>query len=179
MSESPMRYTFWLMPAEPLKMQLHSVVRKLAREFDGPEFDPHVTIYYGPSNPTEAEAITKKLAEGFSPLDLRMRYLDQSEVYEKTVFIQFDPSETLNRMRNLINDSLAMPTGYVLNPHLSLLYKDISEAKRRELCSQPIAPEGLQHFDGVRVVEFEPPWRPEAIRKSRILADLKLQGAKL
>jgi Cyclic phosphodiesterase-like protein len=170
-------YTLWLLPAQPLAGRLRAVIRELALEFDAPEFDPHVTIYAGPSSANEARQIAEDIGGQFQPLDLEMQKLDQSAIYAKTVFVQFHESGTLRAMFDLARKSVAKPSGYALNPHLSLLYQHLSEQERLALCRRSIVPEGGYHFDGIRAVEFEPPWSEKTSKNSRTVTDLRLQDA--
>jgi 2'-5' RNA ligase len=170
-------YSFWLMPAEPLRNQLCAVIDALAVEFDAPRFAPHVTICHGPSSGKEASEIAGEIAAQFQPLDLEMRKLDQSAIYIKTFFVQFHESEPLRRMFELARERVAIPQEDSLNPHLSLLYQRLSEEQRHELCRRSLVPGGAYRLDGIRVVEYEPPWREQAIKRSRIIADLRLQNS--
>src|SRR5262249_12084539 len=151
-------------------------IRNLAEEFGAPEFDPHVTIWAGPSDRNKVLAATSDIPAQWGSLDLRMRKLDQSDLYTKTFFIQFDHSDALHRISDHILSSVGASGNYILNPHLSLLYQELSEARRQELCRRTVVPAGAYHFDAVRLVEFEPPWSPRAIRESRVLAELQLGG---
>jgi hypothetical protein len=42
--DSYKEHCFWLLPAEPIKRQLHSIVQQLAKEYDAIDFEPHVSI---------------------------------------------------------------------------------------------------------------------------------------
>jgi hypothetical protein len=170
-------YAFWLMPAEPLMGQLCAVIRALATEFNAPRFDPHVTIYHGPSSRKEAGKIAGEIAARFRPLDLEMQKLDQSPVYIKTLFVQFHESDPVRSIFELARKRVAIPQEYSLGPHLSLLYQHLSEEQRLELCHRPLVPSGAYHFDGIRVVEYEPPWSEQSIKESRIITDLRLQNS--
>lgn len=170
-------YTFWLMPAEPLASRLRTVIRELTLEFTALEFDPHVTIYHGPASANEARKIAGLIVDKFQPLDLEMQKLDQSPVYAKTFFVQFYESVSLRGLFELARGSVATPTDYSLNPHLSLLYQHLSEQQRLELCRRSIVPAGAYHFDGIRVVEFEPPWSRNTMKESRTIIDLRRQDA--
>ena len=94
------------MPADPLKAKLRSVIRNLAEEFGAPEFDPHVTIWAGPSDRNKVQAATGDITSQWGSLDLRMRKLDQSDLYTKTFFIQFDHSDALHRISDHILSSV-------------------------------------------------------------------------
>jgi hypothetical protein len=171
------QYTLWLLPAEPLANDLRGVIHDLAWEFDAPEFDPHVTIYVGPSSTNEACKTAGAMAAQLRALDLEMQKLDHSAVYSKTFFAQFHESVPLRRMSDLARASVAIPSEYSLNPHLSLLYKHLPEETRLALCRRSIIPEGAYHLDRIRAVEFESPWSETTAKQTRTLTELQLQNA--
>ena len=43
-------FTLWLIPCEPLRRTLHALICRLAADLDAVEFEPHVTLFCGPSN---------------------------------------------------------------------------------------------------------------------------------
>jgi sulfur relay (sulfurtransferase) DsrC/TusE family protein len=167
-----LEYTFWLVPSEPLKSKLQNIVDALALEFDAPKFDPHVTLYWGPSNEVEARAAVAKTAAQFGPVKLEVETLEQSADFTKTFFIQFRISPYAQSMCEAMRKNFATPSSYILNPHLSLLYKHMPEDQRRKLCDRPLTPPGSYLFDSVAAVEFDGPWSGEY----RVLAQHQLRG---
>lgn len=161
-------HSFWLLPAEPFKRQLHSIVQKLAKKYDAIDFEPHVTIYSGPSEDDQTHAVARGIARLFSLGELIPVKLDYTRAYTKTLFIQFQESEVLRHMSNAIKDRSARPMNYILNPHLSLLYKKMPAAKQAEICRTLDVPKGIYLFDRLRAVETEiPVTRPEQIKRWR------------
>jgi 2'-5' RNA ligase len=169
-------YTFWLVPAEPIASHLDDIIRKLALRFDAQSFEPHVTIYAGPSNRGEASSIVSDIAANFVSLNLELEQIDESSIYSKTLFLQFRRSEALRAIFDFVRNNLGNRAEYVLNPHLSLLYQKLSAEQRRELCRRLEVPGGSYYFDGIRAVEFEPPWSERSMRRTHIVAESKLQN---
>ena len=79
--------------------------------------------------------------------------------YTKTLFVQFRNAALL---RNIFETSAAhysRPSSYILNPHLSLIYKKLPEDLRRTLCETLDVPMANYAFDRVRMIETELPIR--------------------
>jgi 2'-5' RNA ligase len=162
----------WLTPCEPLRSTLRSIIRGLARKLDAVEFEPHLTVFCGPSAESEARAVAHLIAEQFSPVELTADRLDHTKHYTKTLFLQFqESSATLQRIFEIAR-GYSPKSDYVLNPHLSLLYKKLPEATQRELCETLEVPMGGYQFDRVRIVETELPIEdPGPVRRWRVVCD--------
>lgn len=139
-----------------MRSKLRAIVRDLAERFDAVPFEPHVTVFCGPASKTEALAAAWRIARQESPITLTADRLDHTETYTKTLFVQFQELAALRRMFEAAK-SYSPHAPYVLNPHLSLLYKRLPEAARRELCETLAAPMGDYSFDRIRLVETELP----------------------
>lgn len=172
------RYTehsFWLLPAEPLKGQLRSIVRQLAMTYDAIDFEPHVTIFSGPSGDDQTHAIARGAASLYSHVELMPVKLEYTSVYTKTLFIQFQESAIVRQMSDAIKDRNARPVNYVLNPHLSLLYKTTPLAMLAGICQTLDAPKGPCVFDRLRAVETEiPVTGPDQIKRWRTVFECPL-----
>jgi 2'-5' RNA ligase len=168
-------HSFWLLPAEPLNKQLHSIVQKLANRYDAIDFDPHVTIFSGPFDDDQTNTIARAIARLFSHGELLSVKLDYTSVYTKTLFIQFQDSEVVRRMSDAIRDRSARPVNYVLNPHMSLLYKTMAVAKQAEICRTLRVPKGTYFFDRLRAIETEiPVLGPEQVKRWRMVFECAL-----
>jgi hypothetical protein len=83
--------------------------------------------------------------------------LDYTDRFTKTLFLQFVESAVAQLMFEAARDCYASPSDYAFNPHLSLIYKRLPEAKQRKLCQTLSAPRGNYTFDRVRMIETELP----------------------
>ena len=171
-------HSFWLLPAEPINATLHSIIRQLAKRFYAIEFNPHVTISCGASNDDETISIAREIAGRFSPLKLTPAKLDHTRTYTKTLFVQFQESETARQMSGMVKDRSAKPKNYVLNPHLSLLYKTMPPTEQAELCQSLEVPQGPYQFDRLRIIETEIPLaKPEQIKRWLTVFECALKGS--
>jgi 2'-5' RNA ligase len=171
-------FTLWLSPREPLRTTLSGLIRRLARELDAAEFEPHVTLFCGRSSDEEAKAIARGIAAQFSPITLSAERLAYTDSFTKTLFVQFEDSALARRMFEAARRSYAHPSDYVFNPHLSLLYKKLPETRQRALCDTLDVPRGGYGFDRVRMIETELPIEDDGpIRRWRIVCDEALEGS--
>jgi 2'-5' RNA ligase len=169
-------YSYWLMPCEPLKSELRAIIDRLAAEWKAEAFDPHVTIYGGPSSDAETHLIGRQIAEKYGPIELAVQGLRHSDMFTKTFFIQFAESDVLRRMSTDIKNAAAEKADYELNPHLSLLYQNITEAGLRALCNEVAVPKGIYRFNALRVIHTETPVEDtRAIKEWRSVFDAGLK----
>ncbi len=171
-------FTLWLTPQEPLRSLLRSTILQLAAQLDAVEFEPHVTVFSGPSTDIEARAVARRIAAQFSPIELTAECLDHSESYTKTLFLQFRNSALLRQIFETTAAHYSSPSNYTLNPHLSLIYKRLNEDCRRRLCATLHVPMGNHGFDRVRMIETELPIEDDGpVRRWRVVCDEPLAGS--
>jgi 2'-5' RNA ligase len=169
---APTEYSLWLTPREPLRSQLRSTIRQLAARLDAVEFEPHVTVFSAPSTDTEARAVARRIAAQFSPIELIADRLSHSESYTKTLFVQFRDSALLRRVFETAAALHCRTSNYILNPHLSLIYKGLDEDRRRTLCETLDVPMGAYGFDRLQMIETELPIKDDRpIRLWRVVSD--------
>lgn len=165
-------FSLWLTPSDSIGSLLRATIRQLAAQFDAVDFEPHVTIFCGPSTDSEARDVARRIAGQFAPIELTADRLDHSELFTKSLFVQFEQSAILKRMFETAATSFSRPSSYVLNPHLSLLYKRLPGASRMKLCETLGVPKGCYRFDRARVIETELPIEDDGpIRRWRTVSD--------
>jgi hypothetical protein len=170
-------FTLWLMPKEPLRGQMRSIIRDLAVEFDAVEFEPHVTVYCGRSSQPEAASVGRAISRAFAPLELKVADIDHSRTFTKTLFVQFRESGVLRRMFEMAGSRFKLKGDYELKPHLSLLYKTLDDVER-EVAAAGISVPTDYVFDTLRVVETQVPIEDEApVRAWRTVYEAALEGA--
>lgn len=111
-----------------------------------------------------------------SPIALTAERLDQTESFTKTLFVQFVESPVLSQMFENARDT-SPQSNYILNPHLSLLYKKLPAVNRSQLCETLDVPMGPYVFDRVRMIETELPIDDDGpVRRWRVICDEQLAG---
>lgn len=171
-------FTLWLTPREPLRTTLFAIMRRLASDLDAVEFEPHVTVFFGPSSDAKAEATARAIASRFRPIALDAEQLDHIGSFTKTLFVQFRESAVARQMFEAARQDYAGPSDYVFNPHLSLAYKKLPATRQAELCETLAVPMGAYVFDRIRMIETELPIEePGPVRRWRQVCNVALSGA--
>jgi putative hydrolase of the HAD superfamily len=128
---------FWLVPARASHARFDSIIRDLAREFDAPPFEPHVTVYAGAQGAQDdIEAALAGVAASMGPITLVARDTGHADALFKTLFVQFEPDKRPHSLCRALREGLAHAVDYGLHPHLSLIYKVLPEAVRRQLAAR-------------------------------------------
>jgi len=169
---------YWLIPSEPAHGFFQRIINDLADRYDAPVFEPHVTIHVGEED--RADAAKKPLGDAARQckiIELTPRGTGQSDQFVKTLFVQFAMNPELRRINDLIrgvaNDSLK----YDLNPHLSLLYKNLSVANRHELAASIKVPLTVLPFDRLKAVRCVSPTKSSAdVESWQVIAGCSLSG---
>jgi 2'-5' RNA ligase len=144
--------TYWLCPAEPAHNQLASLISELARRFDAPVFEPHVTIYSADAANENPEVALERVLKSRGQYALSIRGLDFSEEFTKTLFVQFAPDRELTQLSEDLRSASASPSDYELNPHLSLIYKEMDEETKRRLAASIALSLDEVVFDTVKAI---------------------------
>jgi putative hydrolase of the HAD superfamily len=179
---TPKRYrrvviAYWLIPAEPAHSFFQDVINDLARRYDAPLFEPHVTIHVGANHAEAVERALSKAARQCQPIKLKVRGLDHSAEFIKTLFVQFALSRKLRQLRHIIRNVAEDSSHYGLKPHLSLLYKKMPAVARRELAYSIKVPFSEVIFDALKTVRCISPTRSSAnVEAWRLVATKKLSA---
>ena len=143
---------YWLIPSEPAHSFFQRIVNDLARRYDAPVFEPHVTIYVGADRADAAKNALGDATRECKLIGLTQFGIDQSAQFIKTLFVQFDMSAELRKISDMIRDVANDSSQYELNPHLSLLYKNLAAPTRRELAASINVPFSEVTFDAIKAV---------------------------
>ena len=148
---------YWLIPAEPVHSVFQQIVNDLARRYDAPVFEPHVTVHVGADRADAAENALGDAAREFKLIGLTPLGIGQSDEFIKTLFVQFAMSAELQKMNEIIREAANDSSQYELKPHLSLLYKNLAAQARRELAASISVPISEVTFDAIKAVRcFSP-----------------------
>ncbi len=142
---------FWLRPRAREREVLAELIRELARRYDAPWFEPHVTVQAGAIHPEAAAEILRGVARR-EPVVLRVAGVAFADVFTKTVFVQFHPSEEAAQLSAAIGAAGGMASGYAFDPHLSLLYRTMPEAERAAVARMIALPFESVVFDSMEAI---------------------------
>ncbi|MGB8701072.1 MAG: hypothetical protein WCD18_16795 [Thermosynechococcaceae cyanobacterium] len=147
-------FAVWLTPVPSDRRWLSKVIQDYASAYDTPVFEPHVTVYSGTSGPEDnLNAIVTQATDGLLlPIQLDVVGLGYTHHFFKSGFIAFATCDRLSQLSHRIRQSLSISKDYEIDPHLSLVYKDIPLEQKRLAMLRIVV--SVQHisFDTVKVV---------------------------
>ena len=153
---------YWLIPSQPARSFFQRVINDLARRCDAPVFEPHVTIHVGADRADEAKSALGNAARECKLIGLTPLGIDQSDEFIKTLFVQFAMNVELSKINDIIRQAANNSSQYELKPHLSLLYKNLAGATRRELAASIDVPFSEVTFDAIKAVRCVSPTKSGA-----------------
>jgi len=168
---------YWLIPSEPAHSFFQQIINDLARRCDAPVFEPHVTIHVGADRADTAKNAVADPARECKLIGLAPLGIDQSDEFIKTLFVQFAMSAELRKINNVIREAANDSAQYELKPHLSLLYKKMETAARRELAASINVPFSEVTFDAIKAVRCVSPTKSGAdVEAWHVVAAASLSG---
>jgi 2'-5' RNA ligase len=168
---------YWLIPSEPAHSFFQALINDLARRYDAPVFEPHVTIHVGADRADAAEEVLANAARLFKLTGLTPLGIDQSNEFIKTLFVQFAMTAELRRINDCIREAANDSMPYELKPHLSLLYKNLAAATRRKLAASISVPLSEVTFDAIKAVRCVSPTQSRAdVEAWHVVAAAFLRG---
>ena len=147
------QFAIWLTPVPTDRRWLSKVIQDYALTYSSPAFEPHVTIYSGVCSAEDnLSHILAKAAAGLQPLALEVAGLGYTENFFRTGFITFVSDGALSALSTSIGDQLHPPADYLLEPHLSLVYKDLTIEQKRLAMLRIVLSVQTITFDTLKIV---------------------------
>jgi 2'-5' RNA ligase len=166
---------YWLIPAEPARSFFRGLIEDLARRYEAALFEAHVTIHVGANHADAVEKGLSKAAREWQPINLKALGVDHSDEFIKTLFVRFAPNRKLRQLNAMVRTAAQDSSKYELNPHLSLLYKNMPAAARFKLADSITVPFSEVRFDAVRAVRCISPTQNRAdLQAWRVVASAEL-----
>jgi 2'-5' RNA ligase len=144
-------------------------MRELAERFGAAKFEPHVTVFLGEVEGRPPKEVLSSL--GSPRVSLSARRIEQSDKFTKTLFVQFERSDSLQSLADRIRELSGADNPYVVNPHLSLLYQNIATRTRYALAETIQLPFREICFDSICAMLCKSPTETtDDIREWKLLA---------
>ncbi len=148
---------------------IQRTISALAESFGGPVFPAHVTLLSGIADADRAVLTEKaeRLASGSRPFEITIGGAGMDDAYFRALYLRVHPSEALVALHVRAKETFpSEPSLYM--PHLSLLYGNYEEERKRAALATLLVPEGktilvdrfsLYHTEGTvadwqKVAEF-------------------------
>ena len=146
---------FWLLPAAPARQFFRSLIVELAARFDAPVFEPHLTLLGGIANHERALRALREVSVK-TRCELRIEGVHFSERFTQTLFVRFYLSDELRRLSRVFAQALDLESGDDFDPHVSLLYKDMPVADKKELAGWIKISFEQASFEGLKLIAHPP-----------------------
>jgi hypothetical protein len=146
---------YWLLPAAAAHEVFSREIRRLARQFGAPLFEPHLTIFIAPEN---SRAPLEVLHE-VGPVDIKLAIhcIRFSEQFTRTLFVQFKTNSALQQLGDAIWKAEGARNRYLIDPHLSLLYAKLPSKTNQRLADNIRLPFGKVAFTSICVMRCASP----------------------
>lgn len=165
---------YWLLPAKPERELFCEIVRILRKEFRAPNFEPHLTLF----STTKDRQSPKKVLRQISRRRVRLTTygVGFSSEFTRTLFVRFKSSDALKKLAAALSRATKSPAKVPSDPHVSLLYKKLPRAPKKELAAVMKLPLRTVVFDSIAAVRCASPSRTTAdVEAWRILAKKSLR----
>jgi 2'-5' RNA ligase len=161
---------YWLVPAEPYRELFREIIRILAKQFDAPRFEPHLTLFATSQDSQTAKKGLRQIKA--RPIRLKIGDIAYSSKFTKTHFLQVGPTKSLDR---LVVD-LAGSAKPMRDPHVSLIYKKLPVPTKKELAAAIRLPFRSVVFDSIKAVRCPFPTSTRAdVEAWRVIATKSLR----
>src|SRR3990167_6942781 len=127
-------YTLWLESESEKYTRLKNIIVDFSTEAQSPLFEPHVTLLGGISIAMTVEKIIEKmktLTEKKRTITLSLTATHSSDSYYQSIFLECKKTKVLASLNHKAQKLFSQTGEY--NPHLSLLYSNISQTKKNLL----------------------------------------------
>ena len=165
---------YWLTLARPERDMFVELIRILAAELDGVAFEPHLSICVAPNTKTVRDALKQV---SVSPIHLRIKGVSFSNAFTKTLFVRFERNAALDELNTKLRCAAKVSKEVLRDPHVSLLYKRLPMAAKKELVSTLRLPFKEVTFNAIKAVRCQAPMTtPADVNSWRTVATKRLRG---
>ncbi|MBI4038427.1 2'-5' RNA ligase family protein [Candidatus Daviesbacteria bacterium] len=126
-------YALWLMPKGDIYKKYAGLIKKLAKEYNGPVFEPHITLLGDIELPEhEVKKRTEELISGQKPLQINLGEIGYEDYHFRALFVQAVISPQLQNLHDRTKQIFNMEIPPYM-AHLSLLYGNYPNLKKEKI----------------------------------------------
>jgi 2'-5' RNA ligase len=165
---------YWLLAAKPERELFCEIVRILRKEFRAPNFEPHLTFFSTTKDRQSPKKVLRQIS--LRPIRLTARGVAFSSEFTKTLFVRFKSSDALRKLISDLSRAAKSRAKVPSDPHVSLLYRKLPRATKKELAAVMKLPFRSVVFDSIAAVRCASPSRTKAdVEAWKILAEKSLR----
>lgn len=122
---------YWLAPAKDERELFAEIIRILGKQFDAPNFDPHLTVFVDAKDEQTPAKVLRQVRA--APIRMSVCGIGFSAKFTKTLFARFKSNRALEKLVVQLAQATKSRAKSVSDPHVSLLYKKLRAATQKEL----------------------------------------------
>jgi 2'-5' RNA ligase len=116
-------HSIWLMPSGMDEDRFSRIVRDLAKRFDSPVFQPHLTLVEDmPRGCEELKPTLEKLADGMTSFEASVEAVEESSLYYRSFYARFPVIAPLRMLKEKAVRLFGVGSIETFMPHISLAY---------------------------------------------------------
>ncbi len=123
------RFSLWLQPSKSDNFLLQDVLFKLAKEYQTPLFEPHLTLLSGCLDPEDF--LEQTFFKKHPPFSVKIKVLNQSQRFFQPIFLEIAENRALTLLRQQCLQKFKMTNVTIKHPHVSLLYGKFVKKERQ------------------------------------------------
>lgn len=145
--------SIWLTFADNYDSIIKRQIRDLAVKYAAPQFSPHITLYGSLGlEASEIDKIVRVKFESFKPFFVTPGRVNQSDNIWQTIVMETGFNKSLAELNEFCQSRFNKYGPYKFEPHISLIYKKLSEDLRKTIISE-VVPEERYLVSGISLVE--------------------------
>ncbi|MDF2424020.1 MAG: hydrolase [Nitrosopumilus sp.] len=127
-------YAIWFVLEKNDTEYFTNIINELSSKYSAHPFKPHITAYgLVDVDLDELNKIVTNSIQDEKQFVIEKNKVSYSDVFWKTLFVEFQPNEQLIRINKKLTDSLELFAKYEFIPHVSLIYKKMKESEQKKL----------------------------------------------
>ena len=129
-------YAIWLVFEKNDTEYFSNIIKELSIKYNSQAFTPHITVYgLVDVDIDELDKIVSNSIQGEKQFVIAKNLVSYSDVFWKTLFVEFQQNIQLDRINKKLTKSLESFSKYEFKPHVSLMYKKMNQDKQEKLAN--------------------------------------------
>ena len=129
-------YAIWFVLEKNDTEYFANIINDLGVKYDAQPFKPHITAYgLVDISLDKLDKIVRDSIQGQKQFVIKKSNIFYSDVFWKTLFVEFQPHEQLTKIGEKLTASLQSCASYDFIPHVSLIYKKMDESEQKKLAN--------------------------------------------
>ena len=127
-------YAIWFVFEKNDTGYFANIINELSIKYDAQPFKPHITAYglIG-IDLDKLDKIVSNSIQGEKQFVIEKTNVSYSDVFWKTLFVEFKPNKQLEKINKKLTESLESFSKYEFIPHVSLIYKKMNKSEQKKL----------------------------------------------